>query len=255
MGFKYGRLPRDFSKPALALENYLTDKADGTLPPAPLQVDRASKVSSWPMYGNDTIGDCTCAAIGHMIQAWTAYAGAEVTVPQSSVIGLYSAVSGYNPATGANDNGAEMSDVLAYMKSTGIKDSAGKVHKVAGYAAFGDCTDIPLMKQVLNVAGSVYTGINCPASAQTEFGQVWTYEPSSPIEGGHCIDLQLVAGGGVGAQSFVTWGALQKATIGFIEHYVEEAWFVVSQDYIDANGTTIEGLDLQSLLADMQDVT
>lgn len=241
---KLGRLPRDTTRPALTLENYLTGPG---LPPAPLIVDRASKVSSWPMYSNDRIGDCTCAAAGHIIQGWTAYAGTESTVSNSAVLKGYEAVSGYNPVTGANDNGAQLQDVCKYWEQTGF---AG--HKLAGYAAFGDPTDLYLMRQVLNTFGTVYVGINCPESAQEQFGQVWEWEPNSPIEGGHAICLQQVVTDQIGINHFVTWGALQKATNAFVEHYVEEAWCVVSQDWIGANGTTIEGLDLTQLLSDME---
>lgn len=240
---KFGRNPRDFSKPALRLEDYVT--ASG-LPAAPLCVDRASKVTSWPMYGNDSIGDCTIAAAGHMIQGWSAYANTEATIAQPDVITAYSAVSGYDPATGANDNGAQMSDVCAYWKNTGIGG-----HKIAGYAALGDPTDLTLLRQVLNTFGTVYVGINCPQSAQQEFGQIWEYDPASPIAGGHAISLQQTVTGQNGIFHFTTWGALQKATIAFVEHYVEEAWCVVSNDWITANGTSVEGLNLTQLLADM----
>jgi hypothetical protein len=257
MRFKYGRLPRDFSKYAPTLENYLS--AAG-LPSAPLCIDRASKVASWPMYMNgpdpanppaspDGIEDCTCAAPGHIVQGWTAYAGTGVTLPDSAILTAYEAVSGYNPATGANDNGAEMADVCAYWQKTGFG-----THKLAGYAALGDPTDIALLGQILNTFGTVYVGINCPESAQTQFGDIWTYSPGSPIEGGHAICLQQTVTDQMGCLHFVTWGALQKAEVAFVEHYVEEAWCVVSEDWIDANGTTIEGLDLTQLIADSQDV-
>ena len=255
---KYGRLPRDTDRPALTLENYLS--AAG-LPPAPLVVDRASKVPSWPMYMNGPdpdnqtlipknmggIGDCTIAAAGHMIQGWTTYATTEITISALDVLLAYEHVSGFNPVTGANDNGAQMQDVLAYWKGTGIA-----THKIAGYAAFGDPTDLTLMRQVLNTFGTVYVGVNLPESAEEEFGNIWTYESSSPIVGGHAICLQQVVTGQIGVNHVVTWGRLQKATNAFMEHYTEEAWAVVSQDWIDANGTTIEGLDLTRLLSDMQ---
>jgi hypothetical protein len=78
---KYGRLaPHPVSThPRVYFENYL-DSAQ--LPQAPSVVDVASKVSSWPMYYNDQLGDCTCAAAGHVIQALTAYSSSEVTLPE-----------------------------------------------------------------------------------------------------------------------------------------------------------------------------
>jgi len=52
------------------------------------------------MYSNDTIGDCTCAAAGHMIEAWTALAsGKTVTVTTAAVVKAYSAISGYRRPT------------------------------------------------------------------------------------------------------------------------------------------------------------
>ena len=42
------------------------------LPPPPPTLDLAAPVPDWPMYANDRLGDCTTAAAGHMIEAWTA---------------------------------------------------------------------------------------------------------------------------------------------------------------------------------------
>ena len=41
------------------------------LPQIPSEVDWISGIASWPMYGNDRLGDCTCASAGHIIQALT----------------------------------------------------------------------------------------------------------------------------------------------------------------------------------------
>ena len=205
---KLGALPRDLTKFMPRLENYISGPIRATgLPPANGDVDRASLVTSWPMYlnGPDTaanmalipgspsgIGDCTCAAFGHVIQSWTRYAGTEVTVPASSVLKAYVAVTGmeggaYDPQTGENDNGCDPGDVLSYMKNTGMADSSGKVHKVAGYAAFGDPTDEELLAQVLNTFGNVYVAINFPDSAMSQFddGEPWSVVQGSPIDGGH----------------------------------------------------------------------
>jgi hypothetical protein len=53
---------------------------------------------------------------------------------------------------------------------------------------------------------------------------------------------------------YVTWGALEKATANFQANAATEAWAVVTADWVRANGTTVEGLDIQQLLADMADV-
>jgi hypothetical protein len=232
------------------------------LPPVPLtaDVDRATQVTSWPMYLNDQLGDCTVAGAGHMFAAMSVYAGNPEPLFSDEVItATYSAVSGYVPGDPSTDNGADMQTVLQYLKTTGMTDTAGTTHQVAGYALFSDPSAEMLLGQVLNLFGTVYVGIDCPQSAEQQFadGVPWTYVPGSAAAGGHCIVLQhrYPAGAEVDIDEFVTWGALQRANFGFTGHYAAEAYAVVSQDWIDVNGTSITGFDLQQLLADMDDVT
>lgn len=267
---KLGRLPRDTSRPALVIENYLR--------PHPItggleqvtnseDVDRATGVNSWPMYANgpdpdnppgapDGCGDCTVAEAAHAFTALGVYAGKpEVLFDDSEVINVYSAISGFNPETGENDNGCQMQDVLAYLYSTGMTDLNGKTHKVIAYAALGNPSDILLLSEVLKTFGYVYLGVNLPQSAENQFGnQPWQYVPGSPILGGHCIGLHRREpyGSRVGVFQMASWGALQPATISFIKNYTEEAWAVVTPDWIEANGSTMDGVSLAQLEADMR---
>ena len=62
----------------LRLRTYVDPAA---LPTPPDRIDVTANVGEWPMYANDTRGDCTTAAAAHMIEAWTAAAaGAAVEV-------------------------------------------------------------------------------------------------------------------------------------------------------------------------------
>lgn len=257
---KRGALPRD-NAGLPTLEAYLT--TDAALPSAPGIVDRESVVSSWPMYANDTVGDCTCAAMGHLLAALTAFSGVEpggAMFTDDTIIGMYSAVSGYVPGNESTDNGATLAAVCSYMTSIGITDTTGRLHRLAGWAEIGDPTNLPLLKRVLSTFGTVYVAFNLPSSAETQFDdeQPWTYVPGSPIAGGHCVCLQYSAVGGPAMpdnQTFITWGAEQKAGYSFSENYLSEAIAVVSQDWIDANGTSIAGLDLAQLLADSKSLS
>ena len=269
---KLGRIKRDTTRFAPTLEAYLrTNPATGT---AGLEnvgpeddVDRASKVTDWPMYANgpdpgnppaspDGIGDCTIAEAAHAFTALGVYAGKpQVLFSDAEVISVYSDISGYNPSTGAGDDGCQMQDVLNYLRNTGMADVNGNIHKVTAYAALGNPADIQLLSQVLKTFGYVYVGINCPASAMDQFGNgPWTYEPGSPDEGGHCIGLhrRQPYGSRVGVFGMATWGAIQPATIGFIQHYVEEAWAVVTPDWIEASGSSCDGVSLAQLESDMR---
>jgi len=262
---KYGRLHPDPARPRLTLEKYLNPRTALSrrgLPPVPLSadVDRASKVQSWPVYLNDQLGDCTVAAIGHMYGAWTTYAGnagdAEALFTDAQVQAVYSRVGGYVPGDPSTDGGCVMQDVLADQQANGMLDVSGRAHGVAGFAAFGNPADEMLLGQVLDVFGTVYVGIDCQASILTEFstGQPWTWTPGEAVEGGHAICLQRRLGSGSAPLEYVTWGALQPATTNFQANAAEEAWAVVTHDWLSANGTTVEGLDLEQLLADMADV-
>src|SRR5580698_5360811 len=148
---KFGKLAPKKNSKTLLLSKYLTTTLPATLPPAPEKVWREYKVppSLWGMLGNDTIGDCTCAAIAHFLMLVTAHTGTMVTPSVSDVLSVYSAVSGYDPATGANDNGAAITDVLEYWRTTGISG-----HKILAWAAI-DPTNIPEVKQGIWLFGGV----------------------------------------------------------------------------------------------------
>lgn len=239
MSGRLGRLPNDPSKPRLRIA--LAPSASGS-------ADWLSKVPSYPMYGNDTIGDCTCAAAGHMLQAWTAYASAEVTVPDDAVLSAYEAVSGYDPATGANDNGAVMQDVLSYWRKTGIGG-----HKILAFAQI-DHTNPTQVRAAIEAFGGIYVGVNFPDSAMQQFDQhqPWTVVARAQIEGGHAIHVGAYTGAEL---TCVTWGALQGLDDAWWAAYVEEAWVVVTQDWIAANGSTPAGETVAALGASFTALT
>jgi hypothetical protein len=235
-------------RPRLVLEEHM---AVGTVPAPPAVVDYASKVTTWPVYLNDQLGDCTCAGIGHAIQAWTAYAGSEVTVTDNDILKLYEKTGGYVPGNPDTDGGAVMQNVLEYLEKTGI---AG--HKVMAFAQLRHCRNLTTLKTVLNLFGTVYLGINCPDSAQEQFdhGLPWTVVHGAQIEGGHCIVLQKYDAE-VNPLEIVTWGELQRMSTGFAQEYIEEAWVIITKDWFEANGDTVAGLDLTALGADFAAIT
>lgn len=250
MSFKYGRLSphSEETHPRVHLANYLYHDvragADKTLPHT---IDWISRVPSWPMYLNDRIGDCTCAGVGHAIQALTAFATTEKTVTDNDVLKAYEAVSGYNPSTGANDNGAVMQDVLHYWFHTGL---AG--HKISAYASV-NIRNLAEMRSALRWFGSVYIGINVPQSAEDQFsaGQPWAVDPGADnsIIGGHAVVIQEWD---PQYARLITWGAVQRMTWDWFEKYGEEAWVVVTPDFIEANGLEASGVSMHQLVADFQ---
>lgn len=243
--FVYGKLDphAEATHPRVRLADHLVPVE------TPVLVDWASKVSSWPVYMNNTIGDCTCAALGHAVQAWTTYGrGDMVTLPDDVILSLYEAVSGYNPQTGANDNGAVEQDVLTYVQAHGIGG-----HKIRAFAQVNHQNPAE-MKRALELFGTVYLGFRVPRSAEVEFqqGQPWQNIGDQQILGGHAIDLQKWD---ADYMYVVTWGRLQPMTVDFWTAYGDEAWVIITDDWLNAQGEDPEGLNLQQLLSEFDFIT
>ena len=156
---KLGRLPARPDARRLMLGSYL---AAAQLPPPPAQSDRTGGISDWgdmlnagdsPLVKGGAVGDCTCAGIGHMIMAWSRIASGTAVVPSDQqILTAYEAVSGYNPATGANDNGCLCTGVLEYHRTTGISGNRN-----VGYAAI-DPRDPTALSQTVYLFGGAYIG-------------------------------------------------------------------------------------------------
>jgi len=246
MKFHGGRLPPIPSKPRLRLAKYLAAEEV-----TPSSVDYLSQVESWPMYLNDRIGDCTCAGAAHIIEAESTYGqGRTALVSDQDVLTAYQAVSGYDPETGRNDNGAVMQNVLSYWRKSGIGG-----HRILAFAEV-DHDNLEQLHAALATFGSIYLGIHCPESAMTQFneGKPWDVVLGSRIEGGHAINA-----GWYDAEAanwkIVTWGAVQEMTQAFWDAYVEEAWVVIAPEWLNETGRSPGGLDLQALGADFATLT
>jgi phosphatidylserine/phosphatidylglycerophosphate/cardiolipin synthase-like enzyme len=202
------------------------------------------------MMGNDTIGDCTTAAAGHCIEEWTTDAGDPVIVPDSAIVAAYSAVSGYNPQTGKGDVGATVISVLNYWRQTGIGG-----HTIRAYAALTP-GNLDHVRDSVSIFGNCYIGLQLPISAQTQ--SVWTVPAGGAVGqgapgswGGHAVPVVAYDADGL---TVVTWGALKRMTWDFWSAYCDEAYALVSDDFL-TSGETPAGIDLAALEQDLQEVT
>lgn len=248
MNLKLGKLAPVYDKRDLLFASYRTK---AVLPPVPNQFGHENliKISEWGMNGNDKAGDCVFAGAAHETELWNRMAGKFVSITAENSLADYGAVTGYNPVTGANDNGTNVRDAMKYRKKTGVIDSAGVRHKIGAYLSLEPGNWQHLL-EAMYLFGMVGIGIEFPASAMDQFnaGKPWSVVATSSIEGGHYIPLVAERAN----LECVTWGRLQGMTRAFYAKYCDEAWVMLSTEMLNVKGMTLEGFDLVQLKADLK---
>jgi hypothetical protein len=183
-----------------------------TLPKPPSMADWTRGMSDWGVMANDELGDCTIAGLAHSIQVATANTGSMVTPTDTEVIAGYGHYCGYVPGNAFTDQGGVELDILPQVERDGF---AGQ--KLLGYIS-PDPKNRREVAQAIAMFGNVYMGAVLPISAQTQ--KVWDVEGNDGGEwGGHCMIAPKYDPTGV---TFVTWGALKKATWDWWMKYVDE---------------------------------
>ena len=247
--YKLGKHRPKLDSRTLQFGAYLTDK----LPPPPATIDWGKAVANWPMMGNDKYGDCTCAAAGHMIEEWTANTAKVEILPDSAILQAYNYF-----AKGNADAGANMLDVLKYWRKTGIGGD-----KIAAFAQLEPHNDVQLQDAV-SIFGNCYIGLALPNFAvppNTDFLKIpWLVPPGGSVgnaapnpHNGHCVPAVAYD------QRFiyvVTWGAVKTMSWQFYDAYADEAFAVLSMDWINKQvGTAPSGFDMTTLQSDLAAVT
>jgi hypothetical protein len=237
---KLGRKAIKTDSRTLKLAKYLTP----ALPPAPPAQDWTKGIQSWGMMHNDTLGDCTIAAVSHAVQVFSACASTEITVPDSQVLHYYEKWDGYKPGDPSTDQGGVELDVLNnWQKSEFDK------HKLIAFADPAR-TNLEEIRQAITLFGGVYIGLSLPITAQTQ--TVWDVVPGSPNAkpgswGGHAV---FVAAYDPNGFTCITWGQLKTMTVAFWNEYVDEAHTLLSQDWLTAKGSP-QGFNLAELKSDL----
>jgi hypothetical protein len=220
------------------------------LPPVPAAFGHYDLINDWGMLANDRVGDCTCAGADHEVMLWTIEGfGRAATFNDFNTLADYSAITGYNPNNPNTDQGAVVRDVLRYRQKTGMVDSLGKRHKIGAYLMI-DPSNLNEVLESMYLFSAVGIGFAVPQSAidQFEAGLPWSTVKDSPVVGGHYVP-------GVGYDGTyiycVTWGKVQKMEVPFFKKYCEEAWAILSQEFLNANNLSPEGFNIDQLKNDL----
>ena len=218
---KLCKLPPKHDPRTLRLEAYLAPAPGAELPTPPTSLDPTHGLRriTWGMLGNDTYGDCTCAAAAHMAKLWARMAGAKLPrITAQHVLKFYFGV------TGGQDTGAYILDVLNAWR-----------HDPSAFGGIAPMAFVSLTPANFQVAtwlfGGLDLGVNLPLSAQQELNDraAWSATTDEPgTWGGHSVDVKGYDESGV---HLVTWGRDQYATWPWIHAYCDERWALIPNDW------------------------
>jgi hypothetical protein len=250
--FKGGKLPPVHKPCHVALSDHLTAAAEW--PPVPATGwEFVVPQNELSVLGNDQYGDCPFAgAYGlDQIQSCNANPNDPIVPTTEQALALYTAVTGFNPNDPSTDNGGVLTDALTYWQKTGfpVTHRSGKTgtSQIIGWAAL-DVSSFALMRWAAYTFGGSYVGIQCPQECE-ENTTNWNFPAGLPIAGGHCI---VQSGEGAFGGKMRSWGMFIPASTGFMGAYVDEAYIIVTQDWLNAQNESPTGLDLNGLLAAMK---
>jgi len=241
---RLGKQPPRHDRRTLMFSAYVDPHALPAPPPARDWTHAAAP--DFGMMANDQIGDCTCAAAGHLMQLWTANNGSEFTPTDAQIVAAYADVAGYNPAYPDTDQGAVELDVLRYWRTHGI---AGR--KIGAFAKVEPASRTHV-EAAINLLGGLYVGCALPERAQNqtiwEVPTIRTAEDKPGSWGGHAMAVAAYSRTGV---VFITWGAIKVASWEWFLTYCDEAWAVLDDEWVSGARPAPNGFNLDALKVDL----
>jgi len=187
-----------------------------------------------------------------MDQLWSTVNGSPVVPTDQQIMAEYSAVSGYDPNTGANDNGCAMLDVMNRWRQVGLFG-----RQIGAYAAV-TLHDHAEVADAVWLMGSVNAGVQLPLAWQgsatwdvprrrLRFWQHFQWQPGS--WGGHDVPIVSYDQNYLYA---VTWGQVVRITWAAWDAYFVEAYVAIDALWVNGTKPAPSGFDLSTLMADLQ---
>jgi len=221
-GHRFGKHPPKHDYRTLRFKNYITPQ----LAPPPASCDVLSRLKLkvndptklFPMDGNDTVGDCTIAALAHAVTTYRGLLGKEKIEDRQNVLKLYFRL------TGGQDTGLNELDVLNYWRQ---KKAFGD--EILAYVSV-DPKNHTHIQQAINLFGGVYLGFQVQQNCIQEFdsGKPWT--PGTLTNDGHAVYAVAYDQNGV---TVLTWGNIQQGTWAWWDECVDEAYAIVPPEAKD----------------------
>jgi len=204
------------------------------------------------MLGNDRYGCCVWAGAAHESMLWTREAGALATYTEANVLAAYAAVTGFNPAIGAHDDGTDMLAACKYRQRTGIPDAKGTRHKIGAYLAL-DVGDVEQLHAAAYLFDGVGIGVQFPREWMDRFnaGRTWATVRNPHIDGGHYVSAVCRHRNFTGV---VSWGRVVWLTDAGYRQFNDETYAYLAPEKL-RGGVDMQGLDLATLRTDLARLT
>ena len=242
--YRFGKHPPKADYRTLRFKNYLLPKI--APPPAAYNVLTASAYPKlkttdptklFPMDGNDTLGDCTIAALAHAETVYHGMLGTHKIMTRAAVVKVYMHL------TGGVDSGLNELDVLNYWRQTSVSGE-----KIVTYVSV-DPKNHTNVQLAIQLFGGVYLGFHVQQNCQQEFDQHQPWTPGPLTNDGHAV---YAVGYDQKELTVLTWGNTQQATWAWWDECVDEAYAILPPQAEKAGFAP--GFDFAQLQADLNDV-
>jgi len=241
--YRFGKHPPKVDYRTLRFQTYLTSQ----LPPPPVsysvltglyqKVGISDPTKLFPMDGNDTLGDCTIAALAHAITVFRGLLSKHTIMTKQAVVKLYQHLTG-GPDTGLNEL-----DVLNYWRQNKVSGD-----EILAYIAVSPKNHTHV-QQAIKLFGGVYLGFQVQQNCVQEFDAHQPWTPGPLTNDGHAVVAVAYDQNGV---TVLTWGNTQQATWAWWDECVDESYAILPPEA--KSPAFAPGFDLAQLQADLQAV-
>jgi hypothetical protein len=218
-GYRFGKHPPKIDYRTLLFRNYL--KPGIAAPPAAYNVlttrvypnlKTTDPTTLFPMDGNDTLGDCTIAALAHAETVFNGLLKKQQITSKTNVVKLYMHL------TGGVDSGLNELDVLNYWRANAVSGE-----KILTFVAI-DPKNHSHIQQAIQLFGGVYLGFQVQQNCVQEFDNHQPWTPGTLTNDGHAVYAVGYDQTGV---TVLTWGNTQQATWAWWDECVDEAYAIL----------------------------
>jgi hypothetical protein len=218
-------------------------------------VDWHSAVTNgWPMCANDVHGCCVPASMQHMAQMRMANVyGSEWRPTDDLTLKAYSDIAGFDPTTGANDDGTTVAEAMAYWAVQGMdlglqtKDVSLHVHMdsidelrlgIDTFLGAMICLSLPLSAKTATDTLDI-----CPDGLNSLLGKRGGWTSHALTSGYYDMDR--------GIFKVITWGTEMVMTEAFLDAYAVSFDTGFSSLILETDGTSPSGLTRAQLVSEI----